>query len=439
MRAVSAGMLACFLVLAVSVMAYAHASLVSSEPAAGSRLSSAPTRVRLLFSEAVEPTMATIVLIDESRHELPLPATGDPHDVHALIAPVTDAAPGAYRLHWRVVSADGHPVEGSFTFFVGANETAAPPPDVAGGTERATWGPTMLGAPLLPAALRALAVGVLMCGTGLLLFASTGRERDRSSLRRPMRMAKWLLFLAPLLLALHAVAWIMNAVPEHALTTSTMTAALSSGVGTIELWRTGLALLAAWALLLARRPKLALLCAFAALAVSGATGHSAAIQPAWAMPAKGLHLIAGSIWVGGVLYLIAFDSSDRTAFTRAAFRVSNAALWCLFVVALSGIVQTRLFDPTIDGVLHSSYGALVLAKVAGLLILFAFGARHRRRTLPRLETGANGNIMAASLRGEMLVMLLVIALGGLLAYVAPPRHMAMPMPMDGGTSHPTSP
>src|SRR4051812_30716919 len=101
------------LVLATPVLLWAHASLVSSDPAAKSLLHAAPTRIRLVFSEALEPTLGRISLVGSDGATIKLAATGDPHDVNALIAPVGTLANGAYRVEWRVVSADGHPVEGS--------------------------------------------------------------------------------------------------------------------------------------------------------------------------------------------------------------------------------------------------------------------------------------------------------------------------------------
>jgi putative copper export protein len=51
-----------------------------------------------------------------------------------------------------------------------------------------------------------------------------------------------------------------------------------------------------------------------------------------------------------------------------------------------------------------------------------FGAHHRYRVLPRLAERTVADALARSLRREVAVMSLVILLGGLLAYVAPPAH-----------------
>ena len=112
------------------------------------------------------------------------------------------------------------------------------------------------------------------------------------------------------------------------------------------------------------------------------------MQPLVAIPAKATHLLAGAVWLGGLLWLLATDRSDRPSFAREASRVSAMALICVVLVALSGVVQTWLFLPSLWDLFRSSYGAVALAKVAGLAVLIAFGAFHRARVLPRLERDA---------------------------------------------------
>src|SRR6185312_13053424 len=202
--------------------------------------------------------------------------------------------------------------------------------------------------------------------------------------RRPARLATRLSIAAAILLALHFGAWIMNASPDHRLGSDSTSALLASSIGKIEIWRTGLTILVLWALAIARRQRLALLFAVAALVVSGASGHSAAIDPLWAEPARALHLLAGGAWLGSLLYLVAYDRDARDTFTRDALRVSTTALVAAIVVTLSGVVQAWLFLPSPWDVLSSTYGAVLLAKIAGLLILIAFGVHHRYRILPRL-------------------------------------------------------
>jgi putative copper export protein len=238
---------------------------------------------------------------------------------------------------------------------------------------------------------------------------------------------------APVLLALHLLAWLVNAAPEHRLTGDAVAAGLASGVGHVELWRIGAALLALWALWLARRESLALAFASAALLLSGATGHAAALHAVIAIPAKALHLGAGAAWLGGLLWLLSRDRSDAARFSRDASRVSSVALVAVLVVAASGVVQGLLFLPSPLDVFRSAYGAVTLAKLAGLLALVAFGAHHRYRVLPRLTASPEiPNRFAVTLRRELVVLVAVALLGGLLAYTAPP----LPPPSPAHVSRP---
>lgn len=434
------------LVVGVPVLAYAHATLVSAEPAVSGHVASSPTRIRLLFSEELEPSLGRISLVGADGRVVKLTVAGDPRDVNALIAPIeAPLAAGAYRVTWRVVSADGHPVDGSYVFTVGENGPPVagapppPPPESSGDeSEMESWGPSIAGAPAIPALLRGLAVGTLMAAAGLILFITWTDRANEGASRRATSFARGLTLAFSVLLPLHALAWAMNASPEHQLGGDMLGATMTSGVGRVELLRTGLALLAAWAFALARRPRLALLFAGLSLAVSGATGHSAALYPLWTTPAKALHLLAGAVWLGGLLWLITFDRTDRARFETEALRVSSVALVAVIVVTLSGVVQTVFFLPKLTDIFHSAYGAVSLAKIAGLLVLVVFGAHHKFRVLPRLRQDPNlAGRFSTTLRSEVAVMTIVVLLGGLLGYLAPPNEMSSHMSMP--SSHTMEP
>lgn len=406
-------------------IAQAHAALVSTEPGAGARLASSPSRIRLVFSEELEPTLAQLSLVAGDGTVTPLVMSGDPHDVYAIVAPVTDLVSGAYRIMWRVVSADGHPVEGSFVFWVGETQSQAPPAP-ASLNVASTWGPTLAGAPIIPAMLRGIGLGFLMAFAGLLFCIGRARVHGDPPQPRPARIATWLAFGAALFLILHFAAWLFNAAPNHKLGGSSTGALLSSSIGRVESWRTGLAVLALWALALARRPRLALILAILALLVSGASGHSAAMHPLWAEPARALHLLAGGAWLGPLVYLVAHDRKDAESFARSALHVSTIALISAIVVTLTGVLQGLLFLASPLDIFGSAYGTILLAKIAGLLVLVAFGAYHRYRVLPRLvQDERTSGRFHTTLRSEIVVMIIVIMLGGLLAYVSPP-HPSMP-------------
>jgi copper transport protein len=425
-----------------------HATLVSSEPAANSRLATSPTRVRLVYSEPVEGKLAKVRLVPSAGAPVALRAGADPRDVHAVIAPVDSLGPGTYKVEWRVVSADGHPVDGTFTFAVGDTTLGTPPaprgaaPPAAPEPPEApeVWGPAAFGAPLIPAVLRGTGVGTLMAAAGLLLFLAAAKP-DAAQLRdaRVRRAITTFLVAAVALLGAHLVAWLINTSPDLRFDAQWATAAHGTMLGEIELARVGLTILALWAWWLARRTRLALAFAMLAVVVSGAVGHSAAISPVWAVPSKAIHLVASAVWVGGLFWLVIRPAGDNIVlFGADAERVSSYALIAVIAVAFTGVVQTRLFLASWSGLVTSAYGLLVLAKTAGLLALVAFGAYHRLRVMPRVAatvtavTGAR--VLRASVVREVILIAVVILLGGLLAYVPPPSEGGLDMSSHESTS-----
>ncbi|MCK9926798.1 copper resistance protein CopC [Frankia sp. Mgl5] len=104
--------------------AWAHSTLRSTDPADGSTLEAPPTRISLVFSEAVWADYATVAVTRAGGGQIP----ADPPQVTdtTLSVAVRDVTAGDYHVTWRVVSTDGHPISGEFSFAV-----AAPPAAVA--------------------------------------------------------------------------------------------------------------------------------------------------------------------------------------------------------------------------------------------------------------------------------------------------------------------
>jgi putative copper export protein len=106
----------------------------------------------------------------------------------------------------------------------------------------------------------------------------------------------------------------------------------------------------------------------------------------------------------------------------AAASVSSIALTSIAIVSISGLVQSFLFLGSWSDVYTTPYGLTLVGKVAGLAILFAFGAYHRSRLLPGLDHSGGAVRLRSSVKREITVMIAVIMLGGFLAYVPVPPH-----------------
>ncbi|WBB77026.1 copper resistance protein CopC [Micromonospora sp. WMMD1128] len=150
------------LLLAPAAPAAAHNSLQAATPAQDARLTAAPTTVTLRFAQRLNPEFTTIVLSNADGRKVP---TGAP-TVDGTAGRVTIDGPlpnGAYTVAYRVVSADGHPVQGSYRFTV-ADPAAPTPPAVPGGSG-ASGAPGASGPGGEPAASGARASGVDAAGS----------------------------------------------------------------------------------------------------------------------------------------------------------------------------------------------------------------------------------------------------------------------------------
>jgi len=418
-------------------MALLHATLLRSTPAANSRLKKSPETVRLVFSEQIVPELSQITVVRPDGSSVQLKVANDPHDVHVLVGTVSSGLPdGRYKVDWRVLSADGHPVGGSYTFSLeGTGNTAppggivTPPPTVTPTPSRDSTAsdsaasassvpePEMKPVPVLASLFRGLGLGAFMTGVGVLFFGATSRERRHLA---PRTLIVRAIAIGAILLVAHLVAWLNHVSPSGSLNADFLGPALGSTIGRAELLRTILALLTLWAIALARRDTPALILGGACLVVSGAIGHPAAIDPYWTIPAKMLHLVAGSIWIGGLVWLVWLARCNDEACRIEARRVSSVALISVIVIVLSGLLQTFFFLNTPGDLIHSQYGRLVLAKMIGLTILIGFGAYNRYGLLPQLDATDGPKKLSRSVKMEIAVLTMIILIGGFLAYEPTP-------------------
>ncbi len=121
----------------------------------------------------------------------------------------------------------------------------------------------------------------------------------------------------------------------------------------------------------------------------GLTGHSSAGgSHDFATNSLLIHLVAASLWAGGLLALLthALRNGDHTGL--AARRFSMVALWCWAAMALSGLVNALVRVLPSD-LLTTDYGRLVVAKFVALCALGVLGWRQRRSAVAALQADAD--------------------------------------------------
>ncbi|KAA0984482.1 copper homeostasis periplasmic binding protein CopC [Pseudomonas sp. ANT_J12] len=94
---------------------FAHAHLKSQVPAADSTVS-APTELRLVFSEGVEATFTKVTINGVPAKKL---ATEGSDKKTLIVTPDAPLTAGEYKVEWHAVSVDTHKSEGAYSFKVG--------------------------------------------------------------------------------------------------------------------------------------------------------------------------------------------------------------------------------------------------------------------------------------------------------------------------------
>ena len=179
-----------------------------------------------------------------------------------------------------------------------------------------------------------------------------------------------------------------------------------------------------------RVPAVVLALAGGALVVTTLAGHAWTAPNRWvAVMSDVVHLGATSVWIGGLVALLAvlplLGRPDRVGL---ATRFSALALVAAVLVAASGTVSGWQQVRTLDGLTSTTYGRLLLAKVAGFAVLVVLGWLNRARLVPLVERTVGP--LRRSLRIELVVAAIVLALTAALIHQPPARATVSDGPYD---------
>lgn len=448
--------------LALPATAWAHAGLVRTVPQANVVLDRAPPAVRLTYTEAVEPRFAAISVTNAAGAQQTTGAPRrSPTDAKTLVVPLDHLSEGWYLVYWRVISVDGHPVRGAFTFAVGPNPGPQPQFVIPSISETAAT-------PRLIAA-RSVVFVAIMAAIGLfILRIATARpvvQRVPESRLRPLDIT----FGVASLLGLVAIpVYLVMATAQFALRSAFDLGALfpllrasAFGRGLVDLEIVfALFVLAGGLSLWIDRPERerrsiaellsvtgSIGAAAAVLLVPGLAGHAAQTSPRGAMLLfDWLHLAAGSIWVGGLIGLLVLWRSFPVARRVAGLvicvpRFSNTAFVSVLVLIGSGIGASLVHLPTFASLWQTSYGQALLVKIGLLCVALLLAAVNLLRTRPRLaayrerpELGPGAAALLRRLVGAevLLVVGAVVAAAALSSLPPPSKALAK---VGGASAH----
>jgi copper transport protein len=362
--------------------ASAHAMVVSSTPADGSRLHAAPRAVTLTFDENVGLTgVGYLHVTDQAGRRVDAggafhPA-GDPAKISDHLR--SGLGDGTYTASFRVVSADSHPVAGTIRFVVGTGELAHGnlsggsdvDPVTADAFDVARWlsygGVALLGGAWLlltlwpagrgnPRAHRIVWSGwaLAIVGTVAEMFVQ-GPYSAGSSLSRLGDLGLFESTRHSGYGIAHAVRLLVLAVLTVVLTRTLRSDERAPGRG-LQVVAAGLAIVLA--------------------GTFAAVGHASSTSPTWLSEVlDAAHVLAMAAWVGGLLMLGAAVLPRRDGDELGAVlpRFSATAFACVVVLAVTGTYAAWRGVGTTSALFTTTYGLLVVAKVVLFVGLIGLG------------------------------------------------------------------
>lgn len=370
----------------------AHAYIVQSSPAENEVLDKGPADVKIQFNEAIQPVFHSLIVTDEKGKRV------DREDGHVeknhptiLTAALKKNLPeGAYVIRWKVVSADGHPVEGTIPFQIGE-----------GSKSKAQLSKETSG--YMPKVDLILIRWVQYVSFALFI----GTIFFQLCLFSPKNDREWFVGRRNLILWISAVGMAVSI-----LLSLPLQAKLDAGVSWLNAFRFtyiqntllytnfGPVFLAQWILLvllivflvMAVRENrdlwltISWIMGFGLILTKAFIGHAVTAEQRWlAVAADFLHLAAVSIWLGSLLFICFLlptclpqqDKAERkSSYWLAVHRFSLWGMGIAAMILATGFYSSLVHIPYWHSLISTPYGRFLIAKVFLFVVMTMFAAYH---------------------------------------------------------------
>ena len=411
--------------------ASAHATLESSSPADGQSVLTSPSEIRITFSEAVTTISGGLSVLDADGKTVDV-GNSEVVGGRTLVAPISETlSDGTYVATYRVLSADGHPVSGSLLFAVGAGalDRSAQPSssgdrlwEIIGGISRFIM----------------YLAALVAAGVAFFLAFIHDHAEDRWRIVPFVRIGSILALLSAIGIVMSQAA-LLTGKGAGAITDSTVLRdVLNQNLG----WSLALLMIGLAAVHLSTDiPKKVVsqsLAVYGGLAVTvsfAVWGHATELSPtAISLAADAIHATAAALWLGGLVGLVMVLSVRTPETVRATAgiigRFSRMAFWSVIALTIAGLTLTITGSgASLNSILTTTWGQLVLAKIGLTLIVVLIAAWNRRTLVPSLtsptentgELAVRWATLLRTIRAEAVLLVAVVALTAIVVNVPPAR------------------
>ncbi|MBJ8081967.1 copper resistance protein CopC [Bacillus cereus group sp. N14] len=426
-------LIVCMLIISMPKSASAHAYIVKSNPTENETLKKAPSAVKIEFDEDIQVShFNTLFVRDTSGTRVDLKdAHIDKENKKLLeVGLKENLKNGLYSIQWKVISADGHPIQGVIPFRIGSAEAGADDIQV----EEMGY---------VPKIDMIMERGVLYTSfslfIGVLFFNLIMYKGNATSVRSRSKNIIWisllgilisLLFNLPLQAKINAdVSWLEAFDPL--LLKETLQLSVFGYV-----WITQMVLISSLIIVTYFAMKCEKLSSFKVWSIPILLFIGILVMKAFNSHAFGLkfkeiavvmdflHLFAASLWVGGlssIILLLRKEEDKWNMYWDMIKRFSPWATGAVIVILITGLFNSTFFIPTIHSLFDTKYGLALLAKILLFIFMGILGIVHYVKGKMRAEQG-----LGATVKVEFIIGIIIFVIVAFMTNVQTP-----PMPPTG--------
>lgn len=402
-----------------------HAFVTGESPAPNSILETPPKEVKITFNSKVEKDFS-IKLMNENQQEItPLNSeiTTDQKEIK-LQLPTLEC--GNYIVEYYVVSSnDGHPVQGSFTFQVkppqqlhtneetklDTDKIEVTPSENEGASNEQTIQKSSINASeIVIYMLRAIYYIGLLALIGWVIGWRIVQMHANE-------LKKTYLFWGVILQMVHLVGVIsIILVQLNIFTTNGLSLHLDFSFETTFIfgWFGSLLVALIGFVCLFRKYWFDYLWIAVIVVFKSVNGHSLEFEPAYLLVSiNSIHLLAASIWAGGLLFMIVFWRKHKLYVKSFLPVFSTYAFYSFVLLAITGTFTTIMFLPSVD-YLFTPWGIVLLTKILLILLVLFIAMTIRSKS-------KHGNItdLEGWLKFDFYCMIAILIVVAILTYLNP--------------------
>ncbi len=387
----------------------AHAILLDASPKEGSQLKQMPDKVSLTFNERLGEGVFSLQ-VRNGKGKLITTKKAKMNRTHQTISlDVPPSKKGIYTVSYSVISADSHPVQGTYVFSVGEKLDQS---SVDDNSNKNINGKQSLFYNVGFSLIKTLYYMALLWLAGFVLWKWYVPYQAHQQTQQYRKIVKYLQA-SYIIFLLISICVQGNELLKGSSLSQIKTFVIHSTIGWS--WITCILLACVGFLFLLRNKWVDFTWVGLLLVATTLNGHAVASNiPAYTMVLDLIHLLTASLWSAGLIYLfIAWHKEKEQALAFLPI-FSRTAFVSLMLLILSGILYTLKLLPDITALFKTTWGLLLLAKIFIVMLVAGVGIlirehlrKHDQPSLPKF------------LIPDISFMLIIVVIVGTITHLNP--------------------